>query len=108
MAGTFRGNPVESIHDYYCFHCQAGRFDLVDSTAFMGVGCALLYSKIPPSLVTSNLAICVNISDIAISVGSFLLFFQPRALSLCQHRRFAAIDISKFPDRDRSVSAGRC
>ena len=75
MAGTSRGNPVKSIHDYYWFHCQAGRFDLVDSTAFMDVGCTLLYSETPPSLVTGNRAICVNISDIVISVGSFLSFF---------------------------------
>ena len=85
MAGTSRGNPVESIHDYM-YMTMSIRFDLVDSTAFMGVGCALLYSKIPPSLVTSNLAICVNISDIVISVGSFLLlflYFFSQELDLC-------------------------
>ena len=78
MAGTSRGNPVKSIHDYYWFHCQAGRFDPVDSTAFMDVGCTLLYSEIPPSLVTGNRAICVSISDIVIF---FLVgfFFLPRA-----------------------------
>ena len=83
-------------------------FDLADSTAVMDVGFTLLYSETPSSLVTGNRAICVNISDIAISVGSFLLFFQPRALSLCQHRSFAAPNIFPFSDSDRSVSAGRC
>ena len=87
---------------------SSGRFDLVDSTPFMDVGCTLLYNEIPSSLVTGNRAICVNISDIAISVGSFLLFFQPRALSLCQHRLFAVPDISKFSNSDGNVSAGRC
>ena len=67
---------MESIHDYYCFHCQAGCFDLVDSTALMDVGCTLFYSEITPSLVTGNRAICVNISDIVISVSSFLSFFS--------------------------------
>ena len=38
LAGTFLRNPVESICGYFCFHCQAGRFDLVDSTAVMDVG----------------------------------------------------------------------
>ena len=38
---------------------------------------------------------------------SFFLFW-PRAWSLRQHRLFAAPDISKFSDSDRSVSAGRC
>ena len=61
MAGTSPGNSVESIYDYYCFHCQAGRFDLVDSTAFMDVGCTPLYSEIPPSLVTGHRAIRVEI-----------------------------------------------
>ena len=101
MAGTSRGNPVESIHDYFCFHCQAGRFDLVDSAAFMDAGRTLLCSEIPPSLVTDNRAVCGNI-DILISVGSFLFF------SLRQHRLFAAPGITKFSDSDRSVSAGRC
>ena len=86
MTGISRGNPVESIHDYYCFDCQAGRFDPVDSTAFVNVGCTLLYGEIPPSLVTGNRAICVNISDIVISVGSFfffLFFFFNQELDLC-------------------------
>ena len=83
MAETSRGNPVESIYDYYCFHCQAGCFDLVDSTAFMDVGCILLYSETPPSLVTGNRALCVNVSDIVISVGSFLFFFFYQELDLC-------------------------
>ena len=43
--------------------------------ASMDVGCTLLYGEIPPSLVTGNRAICVNISDIVISVGSFFFFF---------------------------------
>ena len=74
LAGTSRGNSVESIHDYYCFDCQAGRFDPVDSTAFVNVGCTLLYSEITHSLVTGNRAIGVNISDVVISVGLFLFF----------------------------------
>ena len=113
MAGTSRGNPVKSIHDYHWFHCQAGRFDLVDSTAFMDVGCTLLYSETPPSLVTGNRAICVNISDIVISVGSFLsssfffFFFTKSLISaqaspVCRSRHF------KVFDSDRSVSADRC
>ena len=75
MAGTSRGNPMESIHDYLWSHCQAGRFDLVESTAFTDVGCTLLYSETPPSLVTGKRTICVNISDMVSSVGSLLLVF---------------------------------
>ena len=90
----------------------------------MGVGCTLLYSEIPPSLVTGNRAICVNILDIVILVGWFLFFFfslvffsfffflffffNQRVWSLRQHRLFAAPDISKFSGGDRNVSAGRC
>ena len=72
---TSRGNTVKSIHDYFCFHCQAWRFDLADSTAFMDVGCTLLFSEIPPSLVIGGRAICVNILDVVISVGSFVCVF---------------------------------
>ena len=42
------------IHDYCCFQCQNGCFDLLDSTAFMDIGCTLLYSETPPSLVIVN------------------------------------------------------
>ena len=74
MAGTSRGNPVESIHDYM-YMTMSIRFDLVGSTAFMDIGCTLLYGGIPPSLVTGNRAICVDLSDNVISVGSFLFVF---------------------------------
>ena len=50
-------------------------FDLADSTAVMDVGFTLLYSEIPSSLVTGNRAICVDLSDNVISVGSFLFVF---------------------------------
>ena len=49
--------------------------------ASMDVGCTLLYGEIPPSLVTGNRAICVNISDVVISVGSSSFFRQE--LDLC-------------------------
>ena len=93
MAGASRGNPVESIHYYR----QAGRFYLVDSTAFMDVGCTLLYSEIPPSLVTGSRAICVNISDIVISFASgffvVVLFYQE--LDLCVS--IACLPLLTFP-----------
>ena len=63
---------MESIRDYFCFHCQAGRFDPVDSTAFMAVGCTLLNNETLPSLVIGNRSICVHISDIVVSVGWFV------------------------------------
>ena len=41
----------------------------------MDVGCTLLFSEIPPSLVIGGRAICVNILDVVISVGSFVCVF---------------------------------
>ena len=55
-----RGIQWKSIHGCLWLHCQAGRFDLVDSTAFMDVSCTLLYSETPPILVSGNRAICVH------------------------------------------------
>ena len=85
VAGTLRKNPVENIFDYFCFHCQAGRLDRVDNTAYMDVSCIFLYSETPPSLVTGNRAICIHLSDTVISVGTFCCccccFYQE--LDLC-------------------------
>ena len=67
---------MESIRDYFCFHCQADCFDLVDITAFMDVGYTLLYSETPPSPVIGNRVICIHISNGVISVGLLLFFFH--------------------------------
>ena len=78
---------MDSIRDCFCFHCQAGHFDLVYRTAFMHVRCALLLSETQSTLIIGNQDNCINISDILSSVGSFLspffFFFFHQELDLC-------------------------
>ena len=82
-----------SIYNF-CFHCQAGCFDLADSTAFMPVGCTLLYRETPPSLVIGNWTICSYTYQILWFqwVYFFVLFCSSRAWALHQPCLLAAPD----------------
>ena len=96
LAGTSWRNLVDIIHDCVCWQCQARHFDLVNSTAFIDVGCTLLFSETPPSRVIGNQAICIYINQVLWFqlVSSF--FFSSRAWSLHQPSLFATPD-NKFP-----------